>query len=889
MSLLPTSRPPVPRSIRKPVFGRGRGPAAAIALIVVLLAGAITAVGSAASAAPENPAATPAFGPNVTVFDPTMSTSQIQAAVDAISAKQIDNEMGTARYSLLFKPGTYGTAGAPLKFQVGYYTEVAGLGRNPTDVVINGSVDVYNRCLPPPAGSTLPTYCVALNNFWRSLSNVTINVAGGTTDCRKTGMFWAASQASPMRRVNINGNLTLMDYCTDQPQWASGGFIADSKAGNVVNGSQQQYLVRNSTIGSWSNGVWNQVFSGTQGAPATNFAAPMLDPNNGQPTNGTYTTIAATPVSREKPYLYVDSNGTWNVLVPKVRVNSTGTTWGSVATVGTTLPLSSFYLATPADSVATVNAQLSAGKNLILTPGVYNAGQSITVNRSDTVVLGMGMATLTAVNGAVPLTVGDVRGVMVAGIMIDAGAVNSPALMTVGTLGTGPACTDPANPTTLSDVFFRIGGPHVGKATQALVVNSDHVLMDDIWSWRADHGNPGTFGWDVSPSDTGLVVHGDHVTATGLFVEHYKKYNVIWDGEYGRTIFFQNEMPYDPPSQSAWRTGAVLGYAGYKVGDAVKNHELWGGGSYIYTNVDPSIHATRAFEVPVTPGVKLHSLLTVQLLAGLIDHVVNDTGAVTPGPVAAPSFVVHFPANATSTPYTPPVVTLQPCTTPPPTSTPTSTPTTPSTSTPTTLVTSTPTTPVTSATTTPPTSGPANLRATTTSNSVTLTWSGDPTATYQILRGEGGVAIAGVTGLTFTDSGLNVNTPYVYSVRGPAGTTPQLTVITGSTPTVTSTTTAPSTPTTAPTTTPITTTTAPPGAGSPSNLRKTGQTSSSITLGWSGSATGTYEILRGEAGERIATVTGTSFTDIGLLPNTPYVYSVRGAGITTPQITLKIS
>ena len=109
-------------------------------------------------------------------------------------------------------------------------------------------------------------------------------------------------------------------------------------------------------------------------------------------------------------------------------------------------------------------------------------------------------------------------------------------------------------------------------------------------------------------------------------------------------------MPYDPPNQTAWRTGPVLGYAGYKVADTVKTHELWGGGSYIFTNVDPSIQATRAFEVPVTPGVRLHHLLTVQLLAGLIDHVINDTGDVTPGPVAAPSLVMHFPADGPTTP-----------------------------------------------------------------------------------------------------------------------------------------------------------------------------------------------------------------------------------------------
>ena len=626
---------------------RLRGPARRLLIFAVSVLTALSVLGTAgvaySSSAPTAAlAAAPAFGPNVTIFDPSMPTSQIQAAVDAISAKQIDNEMGTARYSLLFKPGTYGTAAAPLKFQVGYYTEVAGLGRNPTDVTINGSVDVYNRCITVDK-------CFALNSFWRSLSNLTVNVSGGTTDCRKTGMFWAASQASPMRRVNINGNLTLMDYCTNGPQWASGGFIADSKTDTVTNGSQQQYLVRNSSIGTWSNGVWNQVFAGAQGAPATNFSLPHTNPD-GKVVPGTYTTLPTNPASRERPYLYIDASGNYNVFVPSAATNSSGTTWASAPTPGRSLPLSSFFLATPADSVATINSQLAAGKNLILTPGVYNAGQSITINRSDTIVLGMGIATLTAVNGAVPLVIGDVKGVVVAGIMVDAGTVNSPALLTIGKPRTAGSpqtntCTDAADPTTLSDVFIRVGGPHVGKATLGLVVNSDNVILDDIWSWRADHGVDGSFGWTVNPSDTGLVVHGDNVTATGLFVEHYKKYNVIWDGENGKTIFFQNELPYDPPSQTAWRTGTVLGYAGYKVADTVKTHELWGGGSYIFTNVDPSIHATRAFEAPVTPGVKFHDLLTVQLLAGLIDHVINNTGAVTPGPEAAPSFVVNFPAS----------------------------------------------------------------------------------------------------------------------------------------------------------------------------------------------------------------------------------------------------
>jgi hypothetical protein len=252
-----------------------------------------------ASAAPPGSPGAPDFGSNVIVFDPSMPTSQIQATVDAIASQQVDNEMGSQRYALLFEPGTYGSAAHPLDFQVGYYTEVAGLGASPADVIINGHVDVYNRCLTA-------NNCIALVNFWRSLSNLTINVTG-LSGCRSSGDFWAVSQAAPMRRVRITGgNLTLMDYCTAGPQYASGGFIADSQTGFVINGSQQQFLVRDSSIGGWSNGVWNQVFSGVVGAPPQSFSTTPFDPPP-------YTTLATSPVTREKPFLYVDAAGRYRV------------------------------------------------------------------------------------------------------------------------------------------------------------------------------------------------------------------------------------------------------------------------------------------------------------------------------------------------------------------------------------------------------------------------------------------------------------------------------------------------------------------------------------------------------------------------------------------------
>src|SRR3954468_528357 len=316
--------------------------------VIAALAGALVVSGAAGG----TQYTAPDFGPNVKIFTPAMTTGEIQSTVDAISAQQIPNQFGTERYALLFMPGAYGSAAAPLNFEVGYYTEVAGLGSTPNDVTVNGTIDSYNQC-------DGPNNCTALVNFWRSVSNLTIDVAG-KSGCR-SGEFWATSQAAPLRRVHVNGNVTFMDYCTP-PSYASGGFVADSlfTGGGIVNGSQQQYLVRNSSIDGWSNGVWNQVFAGVENAPAAAFPDPP------------YTTLATNPLSREKPFLHVDAKRGWSVFVPSAQRNSSGTTWAHGQTPGESIPLKRFFVATPDDSVRAINNALLHGKDLLLTPGVYH-------------------------------------------------------------------------------------------------------------------------------------------------------------------------------------------------------------------------------------------------------------------------------------------------------------------------------------------------------------------------------------------------------------------------------------------------------------------------------------------------------------------------------------
>ncbi|MFB8086951.1 ricin-type beta-trefoil lectin domain protein [Streptomyces sp. NPDC055992] len=533
----------------------------------------------------------PDLGPNTVIFDPSMSASAIQSKLNSIFSQQQSNQFGSQRYAVLFKPGTYSA-----DVNVGFYTQVAGLGLSPDAVNINGAVHAEADWFQGNA----------TQNFWRDAENLSVTPNGGSDR-------WAVSQAAPYRRMHVRGNLKL-----DDGGWSSGGFISDSKIdGQIQSGSQQQFLTKNTKMGSWSGSNWNMVFVGDQGAPAQSFP--------------TYTTVASAPVNREKPFLYVDDAGAWKVFVPAAQTNASATTWSGKTQAGSSLPLDDFYIAKPGASAADMNAALAAGKNLLITPGVYHLNQTLNVTRPDTVVLGMGLATLIPDNGVTALTTADVDGIKIAGVLVDAGTTNSQTLMRIGP--DGSSANHAANPVTLNDVFFRIGGATVGKATQSLVVNTSNTIIDHTWIWRADHGNGGTVGWNTNTADTGLVVNGQNVTAYGLFVEHYQKTQVIWNGNGGRTYFFQNELPYDPPNQSAWKNGNTNGYPAYKVGASVTSHEAWGLGSYAYFNVNPSVVEDHSFEVPQTSGVKFHDMVTVVLGgAGTISHIINSTGAaVTPG------------------------------------------------------------------------------------------------------------------------------------------------------------------------------------------------------------------------------------------------------------------
>jgi hypothetical protein len=299
-----------------------------------------------------------------------------------------------------------------------------------------------------------------------------------------------------------------------------------------------------------------------------------------------------------------------------------------------------FYVAQPGDTAVGLNAQLAQGKHLLFTPGIYTLSEPIRVTRPNTIVMGLGFATLKPINGTAAITTADADGVILAGLLVDAGETQSPVLVEIGAQKsrTGHAL----NPISLHDIFFRVGGAGVGRAQVNLRVNANDTVIDHTWIWRADHGKG--VGWDQNLSGNGLIVNGDRVTAYGLFVEHHQQFQVLWNGEAGRTYFYQSEIPYDPPDQPSFTSATgVNGWASYKVADKVATHEAWGLGVYSVFR-KPNVVLTRAIEVPVKPTVRFHHAMTIALDdKGEISHVINDTGdAANPKPRTTPR-VTEFP------------------------------------------------------------------------------------------------------------------------------------------------------------------------------------------------------------------------------------------------------
>jgi len=505
------------------------------------------------------------LGENVFVFDPGMDMKAIQTLIDSLYSRQQPRtaEFSTKRYALLFKPGSY-----TLDLKMGYYMQVLGLGDSPEDVIISGGLISRGQ----KNGNVT---C----NFWRSVENITF------IPPNDSAIIWGVSQAAPMRRVHIKGNMRLHDN-----GWASGGFLADSKVdGTVFAGTQQQWFSRNDELGKWEGGDWNMVFVGVNNAPADKW------PDNPN------TVIRTTPEIREKPFLVFNRPG-FAVNVPQLKENSTGISWVNGFEQVGVLQFHGFYIVKPGvDDAESINARLKEGKNLLFTPGIYFIDKSLKVKRRNTVIMGIGMATLVPTKGNSVLEISDVEGVSICGLIFDAGKISSETLVRVGE--TGSKKDHSANPTFLYDVFFRVGGSAEGSAKSCLTINSNNVYVDHTWLWRADHGNG--VGWDKNRCANGLIVNGEHVTIYGLFNEHFQEYQTLWNGNFGKVYFYQSEMPYDPPTVDSWKHDGIGGYASYKVADKVTSHEAWGLGIYCVFYAAPVI-VNNAIETPPDLEKNIH-------------------------------------------------------------------------------------------------------------------------------------------------------------------------------------------------------------------------------------------------------------------------------------------
>lgn len=531
----------------------------------------------------------PLLGKNVFVFDPCMDMKRVQAIIDSVYAMQHPRsaEFSLNRISLCFAPGKY-----PLTLKSGYYTQYLGLGESPEDVVIekglisrgfwNGNVTL---------------------NFWRSVENLCI------ISEHDSAVIWGVSQAAPMRRVSIKGNMVLHDR-----GWASGGFIADSKVeGTILAGPQQQWFTRNSSIGNWTGGQWNIMFMGTKGAPEQNWP------------QGPITLISGTPEVREKPYLFLKRKKLF-LKIPDIRQNTSGVSWDKGNNGKYEIPLSDMYLAFPdVDDAITLNQALQQGRNILFTPGIYRLSESLKIIKRGTIVSGLGYATLVPVNGNAAVEILAEEGVVVSGITIDAGAVESETLFRIGEPGASPR--PGKDPVCIHDIFIRIGGYGEGRTRSAMLINTSNTLVDHIWLWRADHGKE--VAWDKNTAKNGLVVNGDKVTIYGLFNEHFQEYQTLWNGNLGRMFFYQCEMPYDPPDPEIWKHGDTYGYAGYKVSDHVTSHEAWGLGIYNVFYKAPVI-VDQAIETPFSLESHIHHKIIFWLNGNegsVVRSIINGKGA----------------------------------------------------------------------------------------------------------------------------------------------------------------------------------------------------------------------------------------------------------------------
>eukprot|EP00931_Biecheleriopsis_adriatica_P086353 TRINITY_DN61045_c0_g1_i1.p1 TRINITY_DN61045_c0_g1~~TRINITY_DN61045_c0_g1_i1.p1 ORF type:complete len:627 (+),score=107.93 TRINITY_DN61045_c0_g1_i1:39-1919(+) len=509
---------------------------------------------------------TPVWPSSVHVFDE--NSPDLAQKIQNLASEMVPISKGkfsSQRTALLFKPGVY-----KIDVPVGYYTQVVGLGKTPNDVKFVGERGIYG----PSEGDNNN-----FNTFWKSVENVLNDPTSGHT-------AWSVSQAAPLRRMVIQGDLLLGEYNKSAPNKVSkgsGGFIANVEVrGKLDFMLQQQWMVRNCKVEDTiyfkeQPRAANFVFVGTPGAPAqtpscTNASYNPVNPSPQQ------LVVNKAPLRMEKPFIVIDEKGKYSLVTPELRTDSEDVDFGSARNTS----FKNVFVATNDTSVRDINSKLDAGLHVILTPGIYKLTEPIRIGWSKMVnyqvLLGLGWATLIPTAGLPAVEVGPAEGIRVAGLMLQAGATKSTQL-----LYWTPSAGSATSPGLLADVFARVGGPdtEVVSADVMFQVDGSNVILDNVWAWRADCCQNGCGTCEKRYCDHGVVINGDRVTSYGLFSEHCQKELTVWNGEAGQSYFYQSEM--DSFAREHWDNTSDYGengVSGYLV--TAKNHTAMGIGVYAY-------------------------------------------------------------------------------------------------------------------------------------------------------------------------------------------------------------------------------------------------------------------------------------------------------------------
>jgi len=499
-----------------------------------------------------------------------------------------NGEFSDSRYAVFLKPGFH-----DCKFEVGFYTTLLGIGRYPKDTMVR-QIESADSC-----GD-------ALDNFWRGIENFSTGDGNATVE-------WHVSQAAPMRRLHVNGTMRLGDG------WSSGGYMSNCDIEGRINaGSQQQWFSRNNNMRGWSWGAWSFVHLGSTGAPANR----CFEQSWGYMP--VHTNIKETPVIAEKPYIVLQSNGDkYTLVVPDYERNKVGFNWHGPEKE---IPFERVYVANENDTAAKISGKLRDEVDyVVLQPGHYYLDEPIKIEKDFQVILGIGMVTLISTHGNSCVEVGDVKGVRVAGIIMEPGS-NTPGNHLLR-WGKRKSFGDQRSPGVMSDVFARVGGRNNSTAEERQIhtmvrIDQSHVIVDHSWLWRADHDVAGLVRNRRNHVAHGLEVNGNHVKTYGLFVEHTLGNLLQWNGEDGAVYMYQSELPYDVTQANY----ADRGYHSYHVDQRVRRHQSYGAGVYTYFR-DHDVLMDMGLKTPWGIEIKFTNAFIKQLNGfGGIKHILNDQG-----------------------------------------------------------------------------------------------------------------------------------------------------------------------------------------------------------------------------------------------------------------------